>query len=502
MSADTNDNNSPSQNTVNAPVNESGNGGNNDAVPVAQRLQSIRERIARKLARPQLSPPHPDLPSLEAMKNFPTAASNLADAIGTVNPRPPGLVNEMLQVGKRFLARLLGWLVRPQRDFNRALVDSMARMSEVLETANQVTSRDLVLLAESLARSGDIHRATAEELDSLGGGIDRLREELAHHVAALSAHFDEKMKLQKWAYDGALARQSTALQDRTYELLGELQGKLSEEIRLLRQRMAAQARVETIPLAASSVAGASPAASSAPPGIDYFQLERHFRGTEEEIRARQSFYVPFFQDRHNVLDIACGRGEFLELMREAKVNARGVDLDADMAGRCLEKALNVTRADVFAYLESVPDGTLDGIFCAQFVEHLTPDAYVRLLAECGRTLAPGGVLAVETQNPECLAIFSQSFFLDPTHAKPVPPGLLRVLFQEAGLERISTHFLSPASAALPLIPQLATQAIEPETLQAWNSAVARFNQTFFGGMDYAVIAYRAGSPGAGASASS
>jgi 2-polyprenyl-3-methyl-5-hydroxy-6-metoxy-1,4-benzoquinol methylase len=449
----------------------------NDGPVVAERLRAARERIARRLDRPVLIPPELALPSLDALKEAARVAAHLADGIGAVNPRPPGLFNELVQTVKRAIARALGWIVRPQRDFNRAVLESLARSAELLEATNRTTNTNLIALAEAFARSREIHRATGKE-------IEALRDE-----------FDERMKLQRWAYDGALGRQSTALQDRMYDLLGD-------ELRVLRQRVAALGRSEMAPAAVSASSASAPSAAAAPLGIDYYQIERHFRGTEEEIRARQSFYIPFFAGRKNVLDIACGRGEFLELMREANVSVKGVDLDADMVGRCLEKDLNVTRADVFAYLAGIADSSLDGIFCSQFVEHLTPDAYIRLLSECGKKLAPGGVLAVETQNPECLAIFSQSFYIDPTHVKPIPAALLRVLFREAGLGKVSTHFLSPASAGLPLIPQLASQTIEPEALEAWNKAVARFNETFFGGMDYAVIGYRVEPLPAGSKSSS
>ena len=160
--------------------------------------------------------------------------------------------------------------------------------------------------------------------------------------------------------------------------------------------------------------------------------------------------------------------------------------------------------NAFALLLQSLDQSLgvDYASLTQFVEHLASDAYIRLLSKCGKKLAPGGVLAVETQNPECLAIFSQSFYIDPTHVKPIPSALLRVLFQEAGLGKISTHYLSPASASLPLIPQLASKAVEPEALEAWNKAAARFNETFFGGMDYAVIGYRVAPLPAGSKSSS
>ena len=449
---------------------------------VVAKLQVIRELVTKRLAMPAPSRPDRSLPPLDPLKQASVLAAHLSGAIGTLNPRPAGAINHLLQRGKRFLARLMEWQVRPQREFNRAVADSLAHTVVAIE-ATRLT------VGDATQYSAEIQKALREEVELLTLQVDSLRELL-----------DEKLKLQRWAYDGVLARQSTALQDRVYELLGDVQkqvgariGALEEEVRIVRQRLAAQTMAEGARLTSTTPAVVSGSAKASRVGIDYFQLERHFRGAEEEIRARQSFYLPFFEGRQNVLDIACGRGEFLELMREAKVNARGVDLDTDMVGRCLEKGLNVVQSDVFAYLATVPEASLDGIFCSQFVEHLAPESYVRLVALCGEKLSPSGILAVETQNPECLAIFSQNFYLDPTHVKPVPPGLLRVLFAEAGLERVSTHSLSPAAQTLPVIPELASRQIEADALEAWNHAIRRFNDTFFGGMDYAIIGYRRGS---------
>ena len=509
---------------------------NNNGTEIATRLHGIRERLTRRFARPVPKKPELHLPPLAPLNDTRNWASTLAGSIGTVNPRPAGVINELIQTGKRSMAKLLDWIVRPQRDFNQTVVDAMTRTSTVLEATN----RNIQALAEALQSFAEVQRAMGDELDSLHeesvilraelhrrsdalstqldeksnllvGEVGNLRREFAAKAGSLSADFDEKIKLNRWAIDGALARQSTALQDRTFELLGDLQaqtgrainaiqnemwaaaGTIQEEMRLLRQRVASQSRAESVRLTGTGPAVRTASATSSQAGIDYFQLERHFRGTEAEIRTRQSFYLPFFEGRHNVLDIACGRGEFLELMREAKVTARGVDLNADMVGRCLEKGLDIVQADVFAYLDTIPNASLDGIFCAQFVEHLEPEAYVRLVTVCGEKLAAAGILAIETQNPECLAIFSQTFFLDPTHVKPIPPPLLRVLFAEAGLERIGTYSLSPATPGLPVIPQLASSVIEQEALGSWNAAVTRFNETFFGGMDYAVIGYRSAS---------
>jgi len=453
---------------------------------IAEVLRGIRERLTRQFARSAPPPPKLNLPPFEPLKEAQAAVSHLAAAIGTVNPRPPGLANDLIQTFKQIIARLLEWRVRPQREFNRTVTDFLARAPEVMEATN----RNLVVLAEAIDLSNRLHQELGQEVESL-------RAHFEERLASVDAHVEEQMKLQRWAYDGALARQSTAFQERTFALLGDLQGqfglaieKLQEELRLLRQRVAAQSKADGTRVAVHSPVPLSGRKTTFPTGVDYFQLERHFRGTEEEIRARQSFYLPFFQSRRNVLDIACGRGEFLQLMREAKVPARGVDLDADMVGCCLEKGLDAVQADAFAYLEAVPERSLDGIFCAQFLEHMEPEAYITLLSQCVEKLAPSGVLAVETPNPECLAMFSQTFFVDPSHVRPIPPAQLRFLFAEVGLGRITTHFLSPAAAGLPVVPKIESHVIEADILKAWNASVTQFNETFFGGMDYAVIGYR------------
>ena len=473
---------------------------------IAAKLRAVREQIRKRIESP--APPPPPLPPLplESLRQSQAEAHARADAIGTVNPRTPGLANGIIQSGKQALARLLDWHVRPQREFNRAVMASLETFSEVMDAA----SRNLQALAASLEEFRRSQQQLAQTMESLGehwsGQIlqvslaqqtqkremeSSMQQRLAEEIASAKDLRSEQIKQQRWTYEGELARHATAVENRFRELAESLQGQ-TEALRLVRQRLAAQQRPGTA-AGAGSVAPLSPGAArtTRPASVDYFQFESRFRGSEAEIRARQSFYMSFFRGRSNVLDIACGRGEFLEVLRQEGVPAHGVDLDGDMVACCLEKQLDVVQADVFEYLETVPDGSLDGIFCAQFIEHLEADACVRLITACAQKLAPAGLLVMETQNPECLAIFSQSFYLDPTHVRPVPPGLLRFLYAEAGLIRITAHFLAPAAAQLPLLPKLESRVLEPEKLAAWNAAAARFNETFFGGMDYAVIGYRA-----------
>ncbi len=437
---------------------------------IVAKLRSVRERLAVRFARPGFEPPAISAASLESLSQASKSADALASGIGKVNPRPPGFVNGLIQGWKKAVARVLDWHVRPQREFNGAVVNAIEQAIGAIESTN----RNIQALAEGLHQSRDVHCATAEELDAVH---KRLGE------------FQAQLLSQQSGFQEALAGQSVALQERFYEVVGEARVQIMDELRHVRQRIAGQAKLDGA--RASLPSSISPNDKAVfPAGLDYYQLERHFRGTEEEIRNRQSFYLPYFRGRKNVLDIACGRGEFLELMRDAGVSASGVDLNGDMVARCLQKSLNVTQADVFSYLQNVADGSLDGIFCSQFIEHLQPEAYIALIVTCSQKLAPGGLLAIETQNPECLAIFSQSFYPDPTHVKPIPPGLLRVLLSEAGFHKITTHFLSPASEAFPLIPPLPSNSFDASAVADWNAALQRFNETFWGGMDYCVMGYR------------
>ncbi|MGH9786896.1 MAG: class I SAM-dependent methyltransferase, partial [Terriglobia bacterium] len=361
---------------------------------LAARLGMIRERIRKRLERTVPAAPALSRPPIERLQKAASAARSLAAAIGTVNPRPPGLAHGLVQSFKRTVARALDWHVRPQRDFNQATAECFAKTAELLEATNQ----NLQALAASLEPFARADRELAEEIEEARRESELIREQ----SELVRGQWDEQMKRQRWAYEGMLQRQSRGLAE-------NLRQEFQEELRVLRQRVAAQAKAGEVRASATPVAETGEDKDETAPGtplLDYFQFERNFRGTEEEIRARQNFYLPYFRGRNNVLDIACGRGEFLELMRELKVPSRGVDLDADMVGRCREKGLDVIQGDVFAHLAGTAAGTLDGIFSAQFVEHLPPETYARLIAECAKKLAPGGVLAIETPNPECLAIFS------------------------------------------------------------------------------------------------
>jgi SAM-dependent methyltransferase len=221
---------------------------------------------------------------------------------------------------------------------------------------------------------------------------------------------------------------------------------------------------------------------------DYFAFEARMRGSRELIRERQAPYVDEFRDRSPVLDIGCGRGEFLELLRDAGVEARGIDLDADMVEHCREEGLDVQRAEAVAYLPTLGDGSLGGIFCAHVVEHLAPPALFRLLELAAAKLRQRGLFVAETPNPLSLYALA-NFTSDLSHDKPLHPATLEFLARQAGFRETELRFLSepPDPERLRRVP-LPSERTFDQAREALDANVARLNDVVFGPQDYAVFA--------------
>ena len=225
------------------------------------------------------------------------------------------------------------------------------------------------------------------------------------------------------------------------------------------------------------------------PGEAYVRFEDRHRGSREEIRQRQQAYLALFP-AGPVLDVGCGRGEFLELCRAAGVEARGIDSDTGMVATCREAGLGVERADALAYLAALPDAALGGVFCAQVIEHLPADALVALVRLAHAKLRPGGVLLCETPNPACLTVFSGAFYVDLTHVKPIHPEAARFVLEAAGFRDVEVRYVNPYPPEMrlqPLEPLWYMRRYEEAFLEALNDNFARLNDLLWGAQDYAVI---------------
>jgi len=226
-----------------------------------------------------------------------------------------------------------------------------------------------------------------------------------------------------------------------------------------------------------------------PGALNYYLFEERFRGTSESIRLQQLAFLPFFEKCMRVLDIGCGRGEFLEILRDHNIVGIGIDIDPDMVRYCRSHGLNVEQTEAIMYLDTVADNSLDGIFIDQVVEHLDPEYLVRMLAACYRKLRCGGTIVAETVNPLSLASFF-NFYLDMSHHKPVHPLTLKFLLESVGFRDNEIKYYSPIpdSVKLQKIPiDARSPEAEQQSSNVCNSNIELLNNLLWGPRDYAII---------------
>jgi SAM-dependent methyltransferase len=232
----------------------------------------------------------------------------------------------------------------------------------------------------------------------------------------------------------------------------------------------------------------------------YVGFEDQFRGSMDEVRTRLADYVPVFSATNDVLDIGCGRGEFLALLQAAGVRARGIDANSEMVAATRARGLDADVDDALGYLDRVADQSLGGLFAAQLVEHLAPSYLVRLLATAFHKLRPGAPIVMETINPACWLAFFSSYLRDPTHISPVHPETLEYLTRASGFERVSIRYSAPVSDAVRMkrvdLPPEILASSDPrdravtEAARIVNTNADVLNRLAFSYLDYAVIGYR------------
>jgi O-antigen chain-terminating methyltransferase len=215
--------------------------------------------------------------------------------------------------------------------------------------------------------------------------------------------------------------------------------------------------------------------------MQYADFEQRFRGSREQIEKQLQKYLPLFAGRKVILDIGCGRGEFLELLAANGQHGLGIDLSDSMLEIAREKGLECYKEDALVFLKNRPDASLDGIFSAQVIEHFQPEYLRRVINESYRVLRPGSVLLLETINPLSLFALSRIYFLDPTHQQPLHPEYMRYLLESSGFSAVEIIFTAePENEKL--------RAIIPENPLAlpFNDNVDRLNQLLFSPCEYAV----------------
>jgi SAM-dependent methyltransferase len=424
--------------------------------------------LAKKLARKLLTP------SLERQTGYNTANMSLAQhfweqivGLQRLHHELVGQISELRQELTAQVAEIRHELIQ-QREQNEELAEEIGGVHQEQEAALRAIRSELV------AQIGGVHQEREAALRAIRGELAAQIGGVHQEQTALQAEIIDELAQVRQAHTA------------TFQ---EMRERFSRVERRLRRFIAASTDGQNADLSEMqpSLHHTKPMLRRTPePSFDYFGYEEWFRGSEADIKERQRVYIEFFKDVEPVLDIGCGRGEFLELAREAGIKASGVDLDLDMVLYCQEKELDVTREDAFAYLESVPDVSLGGIFAAQVVEHLEPTRIIALVNLCQRKLQPGGVLLVETPNPICLTVFAKGFYMDFSHIRPINPEAMKFLFESAGFQHLQVKFSSPVEPSM-RIPPLSGIAADAQTTEEFNRGIERLNDLLYGFQDYAVI---------------
>jgi SAM-dependent methyltransferase len=270
----------------------------------------------------------------------------------------------------------------------------------------------------------------------------------------------------------------------------EIQGRLaviSDEIEALRTRADADgtqvrarlddqlALIRCLRLDVQDLKGETPIS-----GDVYQAFEAEFRGDPAVVSQRAEAYLPIITSvsagipEFPVLDIGCGRGEWLQLLRDRGLAARGVDSNPTFTAHIRALGLEVVEGDAIEYLATAAVSSAGAVTAFHIVEHLEINALLGLVREAYRVVRPGGVVIFETPNPENLVVGSCSFYQDPTHRRPIPPPTLSFYLRHAGFSNVTVTSLAP----LNLVPGPVSDALKP--------IVDRFNM----GQDYAVIGYK------------
>ncbi|MGH8997982.1 MAG: class I SAM-dependent methyltransferase [Acidimicrobiia bacterium] len=379
---------------------------------------------------------------------------------------PPGLEEDLTSQFRRALDRT----VAHDRGADRAVPDLGAPL-EALRRAGRFDAGSIP--TESRSAAGAL----------VHGGVARLVRRQVDGTLRQMARFAAPLQSALEALAGA-----------TEALAGQV-GRLGERVDFVEDRLAACERVLCDPRRLHDPEGTRPAEVDAGlaavrfhPWYDPNRFDDEFRGSQAATKERYRDVAGRLAGAGAgpVLDIGCGRGEFLDLLGEAGVEARGVEIDLELAKQATARGLDVAHGDGLAALAALADGALGGLVLIQVVEHLSAQELVDLVALAARKVRPGGMVLAETVNPCSLYVFTRALYLDPTHLRPVHPGYLSFLFREAGFGRVEIDWRAPVPAG----EQLETVDGGGAVADAFNANVSRLNQILFGAQDYLLVATR------------
>jgi len=436
-------------------------------INVEKLMAKIREEAARRRPVPNQSnneseegsSPRLHLSDWNDLSRSLAAAESCAD-IGVADlrgARYPSWARPMARKVGRLVLFLTRIITKPQRAFNHQLLYSIRN---IFQGTKSLEDRVNVLLA----------MIQALEL-KLIGEKNVLEERLQERRKQLEARLEEARKqmeapLSELRNTNLQLKTILILQERRLEkFLAEAKKRLPKPFDKKQLKKFAEEEIHCL-------------------DAFYALFEDQFRGTREEIHNRARVYLPIIKKANlgtknkPILDLGCGRGEWLELLKEKRLRARGVDTNRVFVEQGKQLGLEVVERDAIDYLKSLPNANVGVVTGFHLVEHLPFEILIQLLDETVRVLKPGGLAIFETPNPENVLVGSCNFYLDPTHFKPLPSRLMKFIAEARGLHRVEILNLNPPDASA---------RIE----EGGSQLASRFNHYFYGPQDYAIVGSKA-----------
>jgi O-antigen chain-terminating methyltransferase len=331
----------------------------------------------------------------------------------------------------------------------------------------------------------DFNRETANALALWADHASKLTEatrDLADSLRGLSASTGDALARQSEQANCALRDQARLVE----ELRRDMEGRMRRMLRLL-EAAPTDSRAAATDGSTKSAAPAGPLPSVSKRLADarYLLYEDAWRGDTESVLKAQAFYVDLLKpeleklpaEKRRAADLGCGRGELVQALREAGVDAVGVDSNTAMTGQAGEAGAPVFEADAAEWLSIQPENSLGLVTAIQVLEHLEPSAIQRLIGQIHARLAPGGIALFETINPACFSAH-RWFHMDPTHVFFLAPETLRFFCECAGFEHVETRLIHPVED---------WKRLEAAGDEAQLRNIEKLNDALFGCQDYFVL---------------
>jgi O-antigen chain-terminating methyltransferase len=359
----------------------------------------------------------------------------------------------------------------------RKTVDAVTGELQFLRRQSETLAERLSTLQAESDRDTDLRKAEGSRMQELQSDLARAGEHLRNLQVVHDRNAAELDRVAMGALE--LRRAIGALDERTVSDGAYFRMELSQHASLLRQGLTARK-----PKNAQKPSSRNESTDHAPGWLDafYVSFEDRFRGPRDEIRKRVEIYLPLIRKASAgsstapVLDVGCGRGEWLQLLKERKLEARGVDINSAMLAQCRERKLQVVQADAVSHLRSLSANSLGAVTGFHIIEHLELEVLMDLFAETIRVLRPGGIAIFESPNCKNIVVGATNFNIDPTHRNPVFPETAEFMLMSHGFERTQIEYLAPVTGMS----------------LGDSEEFAALNHLLYGPQDYGVIAYKPG----------